>query len=125
VRYLESYSAFELRLPPIRVGGKELPEVVLPKRAYGPQETAEGKCSVIELDDDALERLDADYNFKGMLMGKQYRWVDGMPAKYMSIYQDDSARAAGLTGLRVKLISIGAEPFSAGIEPFAVMEPRA
>ena len=102
-----------------------MPEVVLPKRAYGPQETAEGKCSVIELDDDALERLAADYNFKGMLMGKQYRWVDGMPAKYMSIYQDDSARAAGLTDLRVKLISIGAEPFSAGIEPFAVMEPRA
>ena len=125
MRYLKSFTSFELRLPQMRVNGKDLPEITLPKRFYSPQETAEGKCSVLELDDEALERLDADHNFKGMMMNKQYRWVDGMPEKYMSVYQDESARGQGLTGLRVKLISIGAEPFAAGIEPFAVMEPRA
>ena len=42
----------------------------------------------------------------------------------MSIYEDNITCTEALRGLRVKMISIGAKPFSAGIEPFGVMEPR-
>jgi hypothetical protein len=124
MRYLESFAPFELMLEPKTVGGKSLPAVVLPKRSYTPQEIDAGKCTVIELDDLALERLEVDYNFKGMLIQHQYRWVEGIPSKFMSIYEDNITRTEALRGLRVKMISIGAEPFSAGIEPFGVMEPR-
>jgi hypothetical protein len=124
MRYLKSFCQFEMELPAVNKEGKNLPCVVLPKRHYSPQEIEQGKCDTIELDELALERLEADYNFKGMLLKNQYQWVDGMPDKFMTVYEKEESKARELRGLRVKMISVGAEPFSAGIEPFGVMEPR-
>ena len=124
MRYLRSLSQFELELPAISVNGQELPRIVLPKRSHSPQETEAGKCDTIELDDLACERLEVDRNFKGMLVRGQYQWVDGMPDRFMTVYEKEESKARELRGLRVKMISVGAEPFSAGIEPFGVMEPR-
>jgi hypothetical protein len=124
VRYLQSFSPFEIDLPSVSIDGQNLPRVVLPKRHQSPQEAEAGKCDTIELDDLACERLEIDHNFKGMLLRGQYKWVDGMPDKFMTMYEREESKARELRGLRVKMISIGAEPFSAGIEPFGVMEPR-
>jgi hypothetical protein len=123
MKYLKSFSAFEIDLPAVSLKGKNYPHVVLPKRHHSPQEEAAGKCDTVELDDIACERLELDTNFKGMLIRKQYQWVDGMPERFMSSF-DDSPRTDALRGIRFKMISIGAEPFSAGLEPFGVMEPR-
>ena len=124
MRYLQSLSAFEIELPSMSMDGKEYPRIVLPKRHHSPQEAEAGKCDTIELDELACERLELDINFKGMLLRKQYKWVDGMPDRFMSIYEKEESKARELRGLRVKMISVGAEPFSAGIEPFGVMEPK-
>ena len=87
-KVLQSFAMFELRLPAITVGGRKLPELVLPRGKYSEAETARGKRPVVELDEVQVARVEADEIVTRMFSphgnkGKiGYRWLDHMPAQY-------------------------------------------
>jgi hypothetical protein len=87
-KILQSFAMFESRLPAITVGGRDLPEVVMPRGKYSTQETAKGRRPVVELDELQVARVEADeISMRGFSpvgnKGKiSYRWLDHMPAQY-------------------------------------------
>ena len=87
-KILQSFAMFEIRLPAITVGGRDLPEVVLPRGKYSATETARGRRPVVELDEAQVARVEADevvtrmFNPHGNKGKIGYRWLDHMPSQY-------------------------------------------
>jgi hypothetical protein len=87
-KILQSFALFQTLLPAITVGGRDLPEVTLPRGKYSATETYKGMRPVIELDEDQVARVEADPNVMRMFQphgskGKiGYRWLDHMPEHF-------------------------------------------
>lgn len=101
LKVLESfYSPNEIRFPRAVIGGRELPEVIVPKRRYSNVEAANGKRNVIQLDEDHVARLEADEIFRSMIEHGTLRWLDKFPGELRNKDDIIAEQAAEIASLK-------------------------
>lgn len=112
-KILESFALFENRLPAITVDGRSLPEVILPKKHYYPEEIARGKRPIIELSELQWARVQADAGTMRMIergMKEGYRLVDHIPAAYKTKAHEVAELRAENAELRAQLAAKNTPP---------------
>jgi hypothetical protein len=104
-----------MAIPPREVGGKTLPEVLLPKSRYkdseqyvnGPRKGQKGR-SFAELTEDEVAAVEASPQIREMISKGFYRWIPKIPERMKSKDEIIDALKAENEALKAKLGATGA-----------------